>query len=136
MTFSLWNPISIVSVVNMLPKDSTCHHGHTGSELLNGHRWYYTLCTHADDLIPVRLRYFVLQYANVSTWFTAQSASLCFAFQDVTGAALFLPTSFFSPMGTGSSALQLKVHDPSEFRLGRGTFCGRVKLFAAVSHDS
>lgn len=66
MTFSLWNLVSIVSVVNILPKDSTCHHGHTGSELLNGHRWYYTLCTHADDLIPVRLRCFVLQYANVS----------------------------------------------------------------------
>lgn len=99
MTFSLWNPISIVSVVNMLPKDSTCHHGHTGSELLNGHRWYYTLCTHADDLIPVRLRYFVLQYANVSTWFTAQSASLCFAFQDVTGAALFFANQFLFTNG-------------------------------------
>lgn len=63
MTFSLWNLVSIVSVVNILPKDSTCHHGHTGSELLNGHRWYYTLCADADDLIPVRL---FLQYANVS----------------------------------------------------------------------
>ena len=58
MTFSLWNLISIVSVVNIMPKDSTCHHGHTGSELLNAHRWYYTLCAHADDLIPVRLRCF------------------------------------------------------------------------------
>lgn len=68
MTFSLWNLVSIVSVVNILPKDSTCHHGHTGSELLNGHRWHYTLCAHADDLIPVRLRVlsFFLQYANVS----------------------------------------------------------------------
>lgn len=58
MTFSLWNFISIVSVVNILPKDSTCHHGHTSSELLNGHRWYYTLCAHVDFLIPVRLRSF------------------------------------------------------------------------------
>lgn len=58
MTFSLWNLISIVSVVNILPRNSTYHHDHTGSELLNAHRWYYTLCTHADDLIPVRLRYF------------------------------------------------------------------------------
>lgn len=58
MTFSLWNLISIVSVVNILPRNSTCHHDHTGSELLNAHRCYYTLCTHADDLIPVRLRYF------------------------------------------------------------------------------
>lgn len=58
MTFSLWNLISIVSAVNILPRNSTCHHDHTGSELLNACRWFYTLCTHADDLIPVRLRYF------------------------------------------------------------------------------
>lgn len=45
MTFSLWNLISIVSAVNILPRDSTCHHGHTGSAaLLNAHRWHYTLC--------------------------------------------------------------------------------------------
>lgn len=68
MTFSLWNPISIVSVVNIMPKDSTCHHGHTSSARLNAHRWYYT---HADFLISVRPRcffffFFALQYANVS----------------------------------------------------------------------
>lgn len=56
MTFSLWNLISIVSAVKILPRNSTCHHDHTGSELLNARRWFYTLCTHADDLIPVRLR--------------------------------------------------------------------------------
>lgn len=49
LTFSLWNLISIVSVVNILPKDSTCYYGHTSSELLNGHRWHYTLCTYPDD---------------------------------------------------------------------------------------
>lgn len=67
MTFSLWNPVSIVSVVNTLPKKSTCHYGHTISELLNTYRWHYTLRAHRDDFIHVRDTFFCcLQYASVS----------------------------------------------------------------------
>lgn len=65
MTFSLWNLVSIVFVVNILPKDSTCHHGHTSSKLLNIHRWHYILHTHADNLVPVRLRWLFFSFSAV-----------------------------------------------------------------------
>lgn len=61
MTFSLWNLLSFVSVVNTLPKDSKCHHDHSCSKLLSGYRWHYILCLQVDNLIPVRLQCFVPQ---------------------------------------------------------------------------
>lgn len=109
MTFSLWNLISIVTVVNMLPKDSTCHHGHTSSALLNGHRWYYTLSAHADFLISVRLRCFFLlcNMPMSASDSLLMSASLCPTFQDVI-CATFMPTSrslSISTLSASSSAL-------------------------------
>lgn len=53
MTFSLWNPVSIVFVVNTLPEKSRCRYGHTSLELLNTRRWHYTLQAHGDNVIHV-----------------------------------------------------------------------------------
>lgn len=129
MTFSLWNLVSIVSVVNILPKDSTCHHGHTGSELLNGRRWYYTLCAHADDLIPVRLRCFFsaicqcqqmiycsrVRHCVPHSRMSSESplCQLAIVFVDLLPECQFLCTP-------------AEVHDPSEFKLGRGPCSGRM----------
>lgn len=119
MTFSLWNLVSIVSVVNILPEDSTCHHGHTGSELLNGHRWYYTLCANADDLIPVRLWcFFFCNMPMSADDLLLTSASLCSTFQDVI-CATFMPTSpslSISALSASSSARQLKFTTPQSSR--------------------
>ena len=127
-----------------MPKDSTCHHGHTGSELLNAHRWYYTLCAHADDLIPVRLRcfFFLPQYANVSRWFTAPSVRHC-----VSHSRMWSELPSCQPARRCRSppwvpvplcTLQLEFTTPQEFTLGRGGpfFRREFELFAVVSRDS
>ena len=123
MTFSLWNLVSIVSVVNILPKDSTCLHGHTDSELLNGHRWYYTLRVHADDLIPVRLRcFFFCNMPMSASDLPPASASVCSTFQDVI-CATFMPTRLslsISILSASSSALQLKFVTSQSSRWDEG----------------
>lgn len=138
MTFSLWNLVSIVSVVNILPKDSTCHHGHTGSELLNAHRWYYTLCAHADDLIPVSLRCFFFCHMPVSADdLLPTGASLCSAFQDVIRTT-FMPASSswsISTLGASSRRGSGRSSRPSRVHVGTRAFLREGELFAVVSRD-
>lgn len=141
MTFSLWNLISIVSVVNIMPKDSTCHHGHTGSELLNAHRWYYTLCAHADDLIPVRLRCFFFSHNMPMSADDLQLQACVIVFHIPGCDPRYLHASQpvdLHPECQFLSALQLEFTTPQEFTLGRGGpfFRREIELFAVVSRDS
>ncbi len=137
MTFSLWNLVSIVSAVSILPKDSTCHHGHTVSELLNSHRWYYTHA-HADDLILVRLRCFFSRNMPMSANdLLLTNASLGYTFQDVIWAT-FMPTTRLCqslpwvpvPPHSSWSSWPFRVHT------GTSAFLRESELFTMVSRDS
>ena len=130
-----------------MPKDSTCHHGHTGSELLNAHRWYYTLCAHADDLIPVRLRCFFFFFFSHNMPMSADDLQLqaCVIVFHIPGcdpcylhasqpvvcrSPPWVPVPLCTPAG---------VRDPSRVHVGtrRALFSKReIELFAVVSRDS
>lgn len=137
MTFSLWNLISIVSAVNILPRNSTCHHDHTGSELLNARRWYYTLYTHADDLIPVRLRYFFSVICQCQQTINSSQVIHYVTHSRMWSMPRIVPTNPSSLVSTLSayspSTPRFWVHDP--FGVHVGTWLRESKLFTAVSHD-
>lgn len=113
MTFSLWNLISIVSVVYILPRDSACHHGHTSSELLNAHRCHYTL---------VHMTWFLSGLENSSAICQHQrmiyslTASLCCTLLEVMPATVRVVNASFP-------VLQLKFMTLfAKFTLGRVAF--------------
>lgn len=140
MTFSLWNLISIVSAVNILPRNSTCHHDHTGSELLNARRWYYTLCTHADDLIPVRLRYFFSVICQCQQMINSSQVIHYVPHSRMWSVPrIVVPTNPSSPVSTLSasspSTSRFWVHDPFGVHVGTWSVLRESKLFTPVSHD-
>lgn len=108
-------------------------------KLLNAHRWYYTLCAHADDLIPVRLRCFF--FFSCSMPMSAHDllltgASLCSTFQDVI-CATFMPTSpVFCQSPPWSASFLCKFTTPQGSRWDEGLSEGRVvNSCAVVSRD-
>lgn len=140
MTFSLWNLISIVSVVNILPRNSTCHHDHTGSELLNARRCCYTLCTHADDLIPVRLRYFFSVICQCQQMINSSQVIHYVPHSRMWSVPrIVVPTNPSSPVSTlnasSPSTSRFWVHDPFGVHVGTWSVLRESKLFTPVSHD-
>lgn len=127
MTFSLWNLFSIVSVVNILPKDSTCHHGHKVSELLNGHRWHY-IHAHVDDLIRVRLRCFFAAICQCQQMIYCSGVRHCVTHSRMWSGLPLCQLPLFVSLHPECQFLctPAEVHDLLEFTLGRMPLWGSV----------